>query len=76
MLLKQLKNLLYTADQIITSNTAYDINYKGSISENREASAGGENLNINKNNKLELVNILEVLYVVLYLNNIKDNKNS
>lgn len=39
---KTVKNLLYTADQIITSNTAYDINYKGSISENREASAGGE----------------------------------
>lgn len=40
--IKTVKNLLYTADQIITSNTAYDINYKGSISENREASAGGE----------------------------------
>lgn len=40
--IKTVKNLLYTADQIITSNTAYDINYKGSITENREASAGGE----------------------------------
>lgn len=40
--IKTVKNLLYTADQIITSDTAYDINYKGSISENREASAGGE----------------------------------
>ena len=40
--IKTVKNILYTADQIITSNTAYDINYKGSISENREASAGGE----------------------------------
>lgn len=39
---KTVKNLLYTADQIITSNTAYDINYKGNITENREASAGGE----------------------------------
>lgn len=40
--IKTVKNLLYTADQIITSNTAYDINYKGNITENREASAGGE----------------------------------
>lgn len=40
--IKTVKNLLYTADQIITSNTAYDINYKGSITENRETSAGGE----------------------------------
>lgn len=40
--IKTVKNLLYTADQIITSNTAYDINYKGSVTEDREASAGGE----------------------------------
>lgn len=40
--IKTVKNLLYTADQIIADNTAYDINYKGSITENRESSAGGE----------------------------------
>lgn len=40
--IKTVKNLLYTADQIIVDNTAYDINYKGSITENRESSAGGE----------------------------------
>ena len=70
MLLKQLKNLLYTADQIITSNTAYDINYKGSITENREASAGGE-IEYKQEQQTRTSQHLRSLYVVLYLNNIK-----
>lgn len=40
--IKTVKNLLYTADQIITDNTAYDTDMGGNIRENHEASGGGE----------------------------------